>query len=248
METEVAEIAPDIFRLSTFISEANFMFNQFLVLDDEPLLFHTGPRALFPLITGAVSRLMPVERLRWVTFGHVEADECGSMNLWLAAAPHAEVAHGALGCMVSVSDLADRPPRALEDGEVLEVGSRRLRRLETPHVPHGWDAGLFYEESTSTLLCGDLFTAVGASPALTQHEITGPALSAEDQFGATCLTPATAPTLRLLADLEPETLGLMHGPSYNGDCGQALRDLAGSYEERLTAEGVRWNAPATPAD
>jgi flavorubredoxin len=248
VETEVAEIAPDIFRLSTFISEANFMFNQFLVLDDEPLLFHTGPRALFPLITDAVSRLMPVERLRWVTFGHVEADECGSMNLWLAAAPHAEVAHGALGCMVSVSDLADRPPRALEDGEVLEVGSRRLRRLETPHVPHGWDAGLFYEESTSTLLCGDLFTAVGASPALTQHEITGPALSAEDQFGATCLTPATAHTLRLLAELEPETLALMHGPSYNGDCGQALRDLAGSYEERLRAEGVRLSAPATPAD
>ena len=248
METEVAEIAPDIFRLSTFIPEADFMFNQFLVLDDEPLLFHTGPRALFPLITDAVSRLMPVERLRWVTFGHVEADECGSMNLWLAAAPHAEVAHGATGCMVSVSDLADRPPRPLQDGEVLEVGSRRLRRLETPHVPHGWDAGLFYEESTSTLLCGDLFTAVGASPALTEHEITGPALSAEDQFGATCLTPATAPTLRLLADLEPRTLALMHGPSYNGDCGQALRDLAGAYEERLRAEGVRLSAPATPAD
>ena len=248
METEIAEIAPDIFRLSTYISEADFMFNQFLVLDEEPLLFHTGPRALFPLITDAVSRLMPVERLRWVTFGHVEADECGSMNLWLAAAPHAEVAHGALGCMVSVSDLADRPPRPLQDGEVLEVGSRRLRRLETPHVPHGWDAGLFYEESTSTLLCGDLFTAIGASPALTEHEITGPALSAEDEFGATCLTPATAPTLRLLADLEPKTLALMHGPSYNGDCGQALRDLAGSYEERLRAEGVRLSAPATPAD
>jgi flavorubredoxin len=248
MQTEVAEIAPDIFRLSTFIAEADFMFNQFLVLDEEPLLFHTGPRALFPLISDAVSRLMPVERLRWVSFGHVEADECGSMNLWLTAAPHAEVTHGALGCMVSVSDLADRPPRPLQDGEVLEVGSRRLRRLETPHVPHGWDAGLFYEESTSTLLCGDLFTAIGASPALTEQEIVGPALHAEDQFGATCLTPATAPTLRLLADLEPATLALMHGPSYHGDCGQALRDLASSYEERLQAEGVRLSAPATPAD
>lgn len=183
-----------------------------------------------------------------MTFGHVEADECGSVNLWLAAAPHAEAAHGALGCVVSVSDLADRPPRALADGEVLEVGSRRLRRLETPHVPHGWDAGLFYEESTSTLLCGDLFTAIGASPALTEHEITGPALAAEDEFGATCLTPATAPTLRLLADLEPATLALMHGPSYNGDCGQALRDLADSYEQRLTAEGVRLSAPATPVE
>jgi flavorubredoxin len=148
METSIAEVPPKIFRLSTFISEANFMFNQFLVLDEEPLLFHTGPRALFAPVTDAVSRLMPVERLRWVTFGHVEADESGSMNLWLAAAPHAEVAHGAVGCMVSVNDLADRPPRALQDGEVLEVGSKRLRRLETPHVPHGWDAGLFYEEST----------------------------------------------------------------------------------------------------
>ena len=248
METDIAEIAPDIFRLSTFVSDANFMFNQFLVLDEEPLLFHTGPRALFPLITEAVSRLMPVEQLRWVTFGHVEADECGSMNLWLAAAPHAEVAHGATGCMVSVSDLADRPPRALQDGEVLEVGTNRLRRIETPHVPHGWDAGLFYEESTSTLLCGDLFTAIGSSAPLTEHEITGPALAAEDVFGATCLTPSTAPTLRSLADLEPATLALMHGPSYGGDCGQALRDLAGAYEQRLVAEGVRLHAPGTPAD
>ena len=248
MKTEVSEIAPNIYRLSTFIEDANFMFNQFLVLDDEPLLFHTGPRALFPLITDAVSRLMPVESLRWITFGHVEADECGSMNLWLNAAPNSEVAHGALGCMVSVGDLADRPPRALQDGEVLEVGSKRLRRLETPHVPHGWDAGLFYEETTKTLLCGDLFTAIGSSAPLTQHEITGPALAAEDEFGATCLTPSTAPTLRTLAELEPVTLGLMHGPSYNGDCGQALRDLAGAYEQRLRAEGVRLHAPATPAD
>ena len=248
VRTEIDEVAPSIFRLSTFIPDANFMFNQFLVVDEEPLLFHTGPRALFPLITDAVSRLMPVEELRWVTFGHVEADECGSMNLWLAAAPHAEVAHGAMGCQVSVNDLADRPPRPLQHGEVLEVGSKRLRRIETPHVPHGWDAGLYYEESTSTLLCGDLFTAIGSSPALTEHEIIGPALAAEDTFGATCLTPATAPTLRTLAELEPDTLGLMHGPSYRGDCSQALRDLAGAYDERLVAEGIRLHSPATPAD
>ena len=246
METDIAEIAPDIFRLSTFISDANFMFNQFLVLDEEPLLFHTGPRALFPLITDAVSRLLPVEQLRWITFGHVEADECGSMNLWLAAAPHAEVAHGAMGCMVSVSDLADRPPRALQDGEVLEVGTNRLRRIETPHVPHGWDAGLFYEESTSTLLCGDLFTAIGSSAPLTEHEITGPALAAEDVFGATCLTPSTAPTLRSLADLEPATLALMHGPSYGGDCERALHELGAAYDERFTAEGTRLHGPVSP--
>ena len=110
------------------------MFNQFLVLDEEPPLFHTGPRALFPLVTDAVSRLMDVERLRWITFGHVEADECGSMNLWLQAAPHAEIAHGAMGCVVSVNDLADRPPRPLTDGEVIQIGTKRVRRLETPHV------------------------------------------------------------------------------------------------------------------
>ncbi|HEY5981011.1 MAG TPA: hypothetical protein VIT41_15410 [Microlunatus sp.] len=248
METEIAEIAPDIFRLSTFLPDANFMFNQFLLRDEEPLLFHTGPRALFPLISEAVSRVMPVEGLRWITFGHVESDECGSMNLWLGAAPNAEIAHGAMGCVVSVNDLADRPPRSLQDGEVLEIGTKRMRRLETPHVPHGWDAGLFYEETTSTLLCGDLFTAIGNSPALTEHEIIGPALAAEDVFGATCLTPATAPTMRKLADLDPRTLGLMHGPSYAGDCARALRDLAEAYDRRLDSEGARLQAPGTPAD
>jgi flavorubredoxin len=246
MQTETSEIAPDIYRLSTYIPDADFMFNQFLVLDEEPLLFHTGLRALFPLVSDAVSRLVPLDRLRWVTFGHVEADECGSMNLWLAAAPHAEVAHGAMGCAVSVNDLADRPPRPLQNGEVLTLGEKRLRRIETPHVPHGWDAGVFFEETTSTLLCGDLFTAIGSSPALTEHEITGPALAAEDVFRATCLTPATGPTIDSLADLHPTTLGLMHGPSYNGDCETALHDLARSYDQRLVDEGAKLHGPVSP--
>ncbi|MFC7718555.1 oxygen-binding di-iron domain-containing protein [Nonomuraea recticatena] len=140
------------------------MFNQYLVDAEEPLLFHTGLRGLFPLVSAAVERVMPVERLRWVTFGHLEADECGSMNSWLAAAPHAQIAHGALGCLVSVNDLADRPPRPLADGEVMDLGGKRMRRIETPHVPHGWDAGLFFEETTGTLLCGDLFTSMGSPP------------------------------------------------------------------------------------
>jgi flavorubredoxin len=246
METQVAEIAPDIYRLSTYNSDADFMFNQFLVVDEEPLLFQTGLRSLFPLVSEAVARLIPVERLRWITFGHVEADECGSMNNWLAAAPHSQVAHGAVGCMVSVNDLADRPPRTLQDGEVLHIGHKRLRRIETPHVPHGWDAGLFYEETTSTLLCGDLFTAIGNSPALTEHEITGPALAAEDVFAATCLTPSTGPTIRALADLKPRTLGLMHGPSYAGDCVGALQDLASAYDARFVAEGTRLHGPVSP--
>ena len=247
VETQVTEIAPGIYRLSTYSTDANFMFNQFLVVDEEPLLFQTGLRSLFPLVSDAVRRVIPVVQLRWITFGHVEADECGSMNQWLAAAPNAQVAHGAMGCAVSVNDLADRPPRPLQHGEVIELGTKRLRRIETPHVPHGWDAGLFYEETTSTLLCGDLFTALGNSPALTEQEIIGPALSAEDVFRATCLTPSTGPTIRSLADLRPQTLGLMHGPSYAGDCVQALHDLASAYDERLAAEGARLHGPVSPA-
>src|SRR6266852_5186124 len=247
METHVTEIASGIYRLSTSNTDANFMFNQFLVLDEEPMLFHCGHRAMFPLISAAVARVVPLERLRWIGFGHVEADECGSMNQWLAAAPNAQVAHGALGCLVSVNDLADRPPRPLQHEEIIELGTKRMRRIETPHVPHGWDAGLFYEETTSTLLCGDLFTALGNSPALTDQEIVSSALAAEDVFRATCLTPATGPAIRSLAGLRPETLGLMHGPSYAGDCVQALHDLAAAYEERLAAEGARLHGPVSPA-
>jgi flavorubredoxin len=246
VETQVDEIAPDVYRLSTYISDADFMFNQFLVDGEEPLLFQTGLRSLFPLVSAAMERVLPVERLRWITFGHVEADECGSMNSWLAAAPQAQVAHGVMGCIVSVNDLADRPPRPLQDGEVLDLGGRRVRRIETPHVPHGWDAGLFFEETTGTLLCGDLFTAIGDSPALTEQEITGPALAAEDVFRATCLTPSTGPTIRALADLHPATLALMHGPAFAGDCEQALRDLAAAYDDRLAAEGARLHGPVSP--
>jgi flavorubredoxin len=246
VDTQVTEIAPDVYRLSTYVGDADIVFNQFLVMAEEPLLFHTGLRALFPLVSAAVEQVVPVAQLRWITFGHFEADECGAMNDWLAAAPGAQVAHGALGCLVSVNDMADRPPRPLADGEVFDLGGRRVRRVETPHVPHGWDAGLLFEETTGTLLCGDLFTATGAGPASTEHEITGPALRAEDLFGATCLTPSTAPTIRALAELAPGTLGLMHGPAYTGDCVQALRDLADAYDERLAAEGVRLHGPVPP--
>jgi flavorubredoxin len=246
VETQVDEIASDVYRCSTYVSAADIVFNQFLIDAEEPLLFHTGLRGLYPLVSAAVERVLPVERLRWITFGHLEADECGAMNAWLAAAPRAEVAHGELGCLVSVNDMADRPPRPLQDGEVLDLGGRRVRRIETPHVPHGWDAGLMFEETTGTLLCGDLFTAVGESPALTGQEITGPALRAEDLFRATCLTPATGPTIRALAELQPATLGLMHGPAFTGDCARALQDLADAYDERLDAEGIRLHGPVPP--
>ena len=237
MKTDVAEIATGIYRLSTHVAEvappAGFTFNQFLVMGDEPLLFHCGMRGLFPLVSEAVARIMPIDRLRWISFGHVEADECGSMNQWLAAAPQAEVAHGMIACMVSLNDLADRKPRALADGEVLDLGGKRIRYIDTPHVPHGWEAGVLFEETTGTLLCGDLFTHVGGGAALTESDILGPAIAAEEMFQATCMAPRTAQTLRELAKLSPRTLALMHGASYRGDGESALRDLADYYAERM---------------
>jgi flavorubredoxin len=235
MRTTVDEIADGVYRLSTYVPEADFMFNQFVVDADEPLLFHCGPRQMFPLVSEAAARVVPLAKMRWITFGHVEADECGSMNEWLAAAPDAQVAHGATGVMVSLNDLADRPPRALQHGEVIDLGGKRVRHLDTPHVPHAWEARLLFEETTGTLLCGDLFTATGDSPALTDGDLVGPAMAAEDLFLATALTPATAPTIRSLAELAPSTLALMHGPSFNGDCVAALHALADGYEERVEA-------------
>jgi flavorubredoxin len=234
MSTTVDEIADGIYRLSTWIPDvappAGFTFNQFLVDAEEPLLFHTGPRAMFPLVSEAVASIVAVERLRWITFGHVESDECGSMNEWLAAAPAAQVASSVIGCMVQQNDLADRPPRALAGGEVVDLGGKRVRHIDTPHVPHGWEAGVLYEETTGTLLCGDLFTHLGNGPALTADDIVEPAMAAEEIFRASSLAPGTASTIRSLGDLAPTTLALMHGSSYNGDCAKALYGLADAYE------------------
>lgn len=238
MDTRIDEIAPSILRLSTLVTgdglPGGFTFNQFLMLDDEPLLFHCGPRGLFPSVSAAAARVLPLERLRWIGFGHVEADECGSMNRWLAAAPNAEVVHGLTGCVVSINDLADRKPRALTDGIVLELGEKRIRYIDTPHVPHGWEACVLYEESTGTLLGGDLFTHLGdGQPAVTHADIVGPALAAEDLFKASALTPQTAPTIRKLAALEPPTIAVMHGSSFTGDGAAALEALADGYAQRL---------------
>jgi flavorubredoxin len=238
MDTRINEIADRIYRLSTFVADigpTGFTFNQYLIDDDEPLLFHTGPRAMFPLVTEAVATITALEQLRWITFGHVEADECGSMNQLLAAAPHAQVAHGALGCMVSLNDLADRPPVALADGQIIETGIHRLRHIDTPHVPHAWEARVLYEETTGTLLCGDLFTQLGDPPALTTDDIVEPASQAEDLFGYSCLTPRTGPTIRNLAELNPSTLAVMHGSCFNGDATKTLLALADAYDARHNA-------------
>ena len=238
METRIDETANGVYRLSTFVSAiappAGFTFNQFLVLGDEPLLFHTGLRKMFPLVLSAVSRLMPPERLRWITFGHYEADECGAMNEWLAVAPQAEVAHGRTGSQVSLNDMADRAPHVLQDGETIELGGgKRVRYLDTPHIPHGWDAGVLYEETTGTLLCGDLLTQLGDGPASTKADIVGPAIAAEEMFKYSCLNPGMGATIRRLADLSPHTLALMHGPSFDGDGPAALRALADYYDHRI---------------
>jgi flavorubredoxin len=241
LQPTVDEIADGIYRISTWIPDVSpegFTFNQFLVAGDEPLLFHTGPRGMFPLVAEAVATVVPVESLRWITFGHVESDECGSMNMWLTAAPDSQVAHGALGCDVSLNDLCDRPPRALAEGEVIDLGGKRLRQISTPHVPHGWEAQVLYEETTGTLLCGDLLTQIGRGPALTTDDLVEPALATEAMFHATCLAPHTASTLRALGDLQPTTLGVMHGSSFQGDGQQALHDLADGYAALLRqAEG-----------
>ena len=238
LQPTVDEIADDIFRISTWIPEVSpdgFTFNQFLVRAEEPLLFHTGGRGMYPLIAEAVATVLPVDSLRWITFGHVESDECGSMNMWLAGAPDSQVAHGALGCEISLNDLCDRPPRALAEGEVLDLGGRRVRQISTPHVPHGWEAQVMFEETTATLLCGDLFSQVGAGPALRSDDVVEAALLAESMFGSMSMAPHTHDTLAALAALEPTTLAIMHGSSFRGDGAAALGELSAGLREARAA-------------
>ena len=236
METRIDEIAPDIFRLSTYVAEvappAGFVFNQFLIRGEEPFLFHTGMRQLFPLVSGAVERLVELDSLRWISFAHVEADECGSMNQLLAAAPDAQVVHGGLACAVSLNDLADRPPVPIGD-EPLDIGGHLLRFIPTPHVPHNWESGLWFDETTRTLLAGDLFTALGDTPALVETDLLEAAVVGEEAFHATSIGPAVPATLRALADLAPSTLACMHGSSFTGDGAGQLRSLAHHYDTQL---------------
>ena len=237
METRLTEVADGVHQLTTHISEMDFSFNQYFVNGEEPLLFHTGGRGLFPLVSEAVGRVMPIDSLRWITFGHVEADECGSMNDWLGVAPQATVAQGVIGCMVSLNDLADRPPRPLADGEVLDIGGHRIRWIDMPHVPHAWENGIVYDETTRTLFCGDLFTQMGAYTAVADGDIVGPAITAEDVYHAWSLAPNSSAAVRRLADLEIATLALMHGPAFSGDCRAALLDIADNFDKRIAEAG-----------
>jgi flavorubredoxin len=232
--TNVHEVADGIYRINTPVvlpGGAGFSFNQYLIVDDEPLLFHTGPRKMFALVREAVTRLLPVERLRYIGFSHVESDECGSLNEWLGVAPHSVPLCGAVAAMVSIEDMADRPPRALTDGELLSLGAHRVRWFDAPHLPHAWECGFLTEESTRTLLCGDLFTQGGSDlPAITEADILGPSEGFRQQMDYFSHTRDARAMLDRLAATAPSTLACMHGSAWRGDGASLLRALADSFE------------------
>ena len=228
--TNVHEVADGIFRINTPVvieGAGGFSFNQYLVTDDEPLLFHTGPRKMFPLVREAVASVLPVERLRYIGFSHVEADECGSLNEWLGAAPQSVPLCGTVAAMVSIGDLADRPPRALADGELLTLGKHAVRWFDTPHLPHAWECGFLMEERTSTLLCGDLFTQGGSDlPPITEADILGPSEAFRREMDYFSHTKNARGMLDRLASTNPTTLACMHGSVWRGDGAKLLRALA----------------------
>ena len=234
--TNLHEIAAGIFRINTPVQipgGPEFNFNQYLVAGDEALLFHTGPRRMFPLVAEAIGKRMPLEKLRYVAFSHFEADECGALNDFLAAAPQAVPVCSRVAAMVSVNDVADRPARALADGEVLDLGKHRLRWLDAPHVPHGWECGFMMELETRTLLCGDLFTQGGpGTTPVTDGDILGPSEEFRLQMDYYAHMPATAATLERIAREAPQTLACMHGSAYRGDGAKLLRALANSLNGR----------------
>ncbi|HJW96333.1 MAG TPA: MBL fold metallo-hydrolase [Thermoanaerobaculia bacterium] len=226
--TNIHEVAEGIYRINTplDIPGGGFSFNQYLVVDDEPLLFHTGPRRLFLLVREAVANVLPPERLRWISFSHVEADECGSLNEWLAVAPAAQPLCGTIAAMVSIGDLADREPRALANGETLTTGKRTMRWFDAPHVPHGWECGFLGEESTKTLFCGDLFTQPGpGTEPLTESDILGPSEAFRHAMDYYSDTRRARPVFDALAAFAPHTLAVMHGSAWRGDGSALIRQL-----------------------
>jgi flavorubredoxin len=237
--TSVTEIAPDLYRICTYVPEIDLQFCQFLVKDQEPLLFHTGLRQMFPLIHDAVKRILPPANLRWVAFSHFEADECGALNDWLTVAPEAKAMCSLVGALVSVNDFAIRPARALEHDEVFSTGRHRFRFKHTPHVPHCWEAGILFEESQRILLCSDLFHQNGNVEPITESDVLGRTRQSLLAYQSTPLanyfpyTPLTEPILIQLGELRPTTLATMHGSTFVGDGGRALRDLATTLGEIL---------------
>jgi len=229
--TNIHEVADGIFRINTPVSipggPGRFNFNQYLIVDDAPMVFHTGQRALFPLVSEAIRTVMPLDRLRYVGLSHFEADECGALNSFLAAAPNAVAVCSQLAAMVSIGDFADRPPRALADGEALSLGRHDIRWFDTPHMPHSWECGLMMETTTRTFFCGDLFTQGGAGEvALTESDILGPSEAFRAPMDYFAHAPSTTATLERLARENPITMACMHGSVWRGDGAKLLRELA----------------------
>jgi len=233
--TNIHEVADGIYRINTPIAlpVGSFSFNQYLIVDEKPLLFHTGPRRLFPLVREAIAGVTPVERLAYIGFSHFEADECGSLNEFLAAAPDAVPVCSRVAAMVSINDIADRAPQTLADGETLGLGRHALRWFDTPHLPHGWDCGFMFDDTTSTLLCGDLFTQPGdGKDALVETDILGVSEAFRGAMDYYAHAPNTTEMLERLAGKSPTTLACMHGSAWRGDGGGLLRALAASVEQR----------------
>jgi flavorubredoxin len=239
MTTTIREIAPGVHRISTFHADFGIQFNQFLVVDEEPFLMHTGMRRIFDATRDAVASLIDPAALRWIGFSHFEPDECGALNEWLRVAPRAQAVCSFVGANVMIGDFADRPARALADDERLPIGARRLRFLSTPHLPHGWDAGFFFEETGRTLFCSDLLFQPGDPAPLSESDVVSPAREAIRAGKAGPLandvpyTAQTDPALRRLAALEPRTLAIMHGSSFRGDGRGALLELAAVLRAEL---------------
>ena len=233
--TNVHEIADGVYRINTPVALAGaggFSFNQYLIVDDEPLLFHTGPRKMFALVRQAVASVLPVERLRYIGFSHVEADECGSLNEWLATARQSVPLCGAIAAMVSIDDLADRAPRAIADGELLTLGKHAVRWFDTPHLPHAWECGFLMEERTGTLFCGDLFTQPGSDHApVTESDILGPSEAFRHQLDYFSHSKNAPALLERLASTRPKLLACMHGSAWRGDGAALLRALADAIDD-----------------
>jgi flavorubredoxin len=227
-ETRIDEIADGIYRISTPATKVpgGFTFNQYLIIDDDPLLFHTGLRQLFPLVREAIDTVIPVARLRYISFSHFEADECGALNQFLAIAPNAVPLCGTVAALVSISDIADRAPQAMKDGEAISLGRHHIRWFDTPHLPHAWECGFLAEEATRTLLCGDLFTQPGADHApITEADILEVSEAFRHQMDYYSHTKNAAGMIERLATTEPTTLACMHGSAWCGDGANLLREL-----------------------
>ncbi|HWR15289.1 MAG TPA: MBL fold metallo-hydrolase [Terriglobales bacterium] len=246
--SQIYEIAPDVYRFSIYVPEINLAFNHFVVKDDEPLLFHTGSRAMFPALKEMVAKVIDPAKIRWIGFSHFETDECGALNHWLQVAPNATPVHGMIGCLVNLNDFSDRIPKMLNPDETLSTGKYRYRFVHTPQLPHGWDAGVLFEESQRTLFCSDLFHQEGDVEPMTTSDIIGRCRQVLTAYQKSPLanyipyTPVTGRLMEGVANLNPRTLAIMHGSSFSGNGAQAVRDLSALFKEVLGTEATAQTA------